>query len=75
MTLSDWDVKVRPHLHFIEAGAEMAARHAKSLSCRADFRTRAEDELTECRATLERALANVIAAQSIYANKESERAA
>lgn len=73
LTLFDWDVKVRPHLNFIEAGAEMAARHAKALPCRADFETRSEDELAAARTTLERALANVIAAQAVYANKPKER--
>lgn len=77
MNLFDWDSKVKPHLDFIESGASMAARHARALPCKAAFETRAEDELAKCRATLETALANVIAAQAIYAGKplENSRAA
>lgn len=75
MTLFDWDQKVRPHLVFIEAGASMAARHATHLPCKPDFTTRAQDELAECRAVLEAALKNVIAAQAVYESKEVEHAA
>jgi hypothetical protein len=73
MTLFDWDATVKPHLHFIEAGAAMAARHASLLPCRPDFATIAQDELAKSRAVLEAALQNIIAAQAVYENKKQER--
>jgi len=77
MTLADWDIKVKPRLHFIEAGAEMAARHAKALPCKLAFTTHAQDELAQARKVLEAALANIIAAEATYEAKpvESDRAA
>ena len=72
MNLSDWDMRVKPHLNFISAGAEMAARHARHLPCRTDFHTYAEDDLAAARVALEAALQNVIAAQAIYENKPAE---
>lgn len=72
MTLFDWDVKVRPHLHFIEAGASMVARHALLLPCKPYFETIAEDELAEARKVLETALANINAAERIYEAKALE---
>lgn len=73
MTLFDWDVTVKPHLHFIEAGANMAARHASMLPCKPYFETHAEEELAKARAVLEAALQNIIAAQQTYENKVLER--
>lgn len=73
MTLFDWDREVRPHLHFIEAGANMVARHASLLPCKPYFETIAEDELAKSRAVLEAALQNIIAAQQTYENKILER--
>lgn len=72
MTLSDWRANVSTHLQFIEAGAEMAARHARLLPCRAEFQTKAQLELTETRKVLEAALAKVIAAEVIYEAKPLE---
>ena len=66
MTLADWDEKVAPHLHFIEAGAAMAERHARALMQRPDFETMAEDELSKVRSALTGALAKVITAQENY---------
>lgn len=73
MTLSDWREKVSIHLQFIEAGSEMALRHAKQLPFKPDFETNAQDGLKQARASLEAALQNVIAAQAIYENKPVER--
>lgn len=73
MTLHDWDQTVKPHLDFIGAGAAMAARHANALPCKADFATLAQGDLAEARKVLEIALQDIIAAQSIYANKPAER--
>lgn len=72
MTLSEYDLRVKPHLNLIEAGAEMAARHARSLPFKPGFTTKAQDELAETRTVLENALANIIAAQAIYSNKPVE---
>lgn len=73
MTLEDYDKKVRPHLNFIQAGAEMAARHARALAVRPNFETKAEDQLHEARKVLESALASVIAAEIMFESKPLER--
>lgn len=73
-TLSDWDCRVRPHLHGIEAGAEMAARHARALPFKPGFETKAEDELAQARRVLESSLALIVAAQEMYQSKEVEAA-
>lgn len=72
MELDEWREKVSKPLQFIEAGAEMAARHAQLLPIKPGFETKAEDELAKARSVLESALANIIAAQAIYANKPME---
>lgn len=72
MTLHDWDLKIKPHLDFIGAGASMATRHARALVCKPDFETLVQDELAEARKVLEGALQSIIAAQSIYENKQRE---
>lgn len=75
MTLFDYDLTIKPHLNFIEAGAEMAARHARALVCKPVFPTHAQDELAEARRVLEAALATVVAAQSEYEAKPLENVA
>lgn len=77
MTLSEYDLRIKPRLELIAAGAEMAARHARSLPFKPGFTTKAQDELNETREVLEAALRNVIDAQAVYASKpaESDRAA
>lgn len=75
MELSEWREKVSKHLQFIEAGAQMTVRHAEMLPLKPSFETKAEDELVKARAVLEGALANIIAAQAVYANKPVEHAA
>jgi hypothetical protein len=72
MTLADYDIKVRPHLHFIEAGAGMVLRHAQAIPCRMSFTTRAQDELAEAKKVLENALTAITAAEAIYAAKSLE---
>jgi len=74
MTLADWDNSVRPHLHYIEAGAAMAARHARELQIRPNFESRAEHELAELRSVLSSALAFVISAQEHIKSKPVEGA-
>jgi hypothetical protein len=73
MPLADWEAKVRPHLAFIEAGAAMAARHAKALERRPGFESFAEDELSKAREVLQRALSNVIVAQAAYQETPAEQ--
>lgn len=72
LPLSDWDRIVKPHLGFIESGAEMAARHARALICRPGFTSHAQDELAEARRVLESALASIIAAEATYEAKPAE---
>lgn len=73
MTLFDWDQNIKPHLVYIEAGASMAARHARALTCKPNFQSLAQDELAEARKALESALASVIAAEIVYEAKPLER--
>jgi hypothetical protein len=72
MTLEEYDVKVKPHLNLIGAGAELAARHARALPFKLPFTTHAQDELAEARMVLENALASIIQAQSLYEAKPLE---
>jgi hypothetical protein len=72
LNLFDYDLNVKQHLQFIEAGAEMAARHTRSLLVRPGFETLAQDELAETRRVLESALAAIISAEAMYAAKEME---
>lgn len=69
MTLSDWRVNVSAHLQFIEAGAEMAARHARMIPCKAPFETKAQLELEETRKVLEATLGMIKEAQTLYEAK------
>jgi hypothetical protein len=69
LNLDDWREQISKPLQFIEAGAAMAARHARMLPARPVWETKAEAELIATRQVLESALANVIAAQAIYASK------
>lgn len=72
MTLSQWDKEVRPHLHFIESGAAMAARHARLLPAKPDFETIAESELAEARTILQNALEQIVKAQAVYQSKTAD---
>lgn len=72
MTLSQWDKDVRPHLHLIEAGAEMAARHVRMLPVRPNFESIAESDLAEARTVLQNALARIIAAQATFQSKPED---
>jgi hypothetical protein len=74
MNLEDWDSKVRPHLNYIRAGAEMAARHARALPLRPDFQSMAEIGLAETKAVLVAALAEIEAAERAYAATPMETA-
>jgi len=72
MTLFEYDQHVKPHLHFIEAGCEMAARHAGLLPARPDFESLAEIELAEVRKVLHNALEQIITAQAMYQSKKAD---
>jgi hypothetical protein len=74
MTLADWDREVRPHLHFIESGAAMAARHARLLSVKPGFETIAETELSQAEEVLRNALTQISGAKALYHAKPSEQA-
>ncbi len=69
MVLEDWDRDVRPHLNLIEAGAEMASRHARRLPTKPEWSTAAQVELEDARITLEAALKEIVAAQAAYESK------
>lgn len=73
MTLHDYDTKLKPHLEFIEAGANMALRHAQALPLKMPFTTHAQDELAEAKQVLETALAKIVAAEAAYNAKPAER--
>jgi hypothetical protein len=70
MSLEQWDRTVGHHLHMIEAGAEMAARHADRLLARPDFETLAQDELARAEKILESALRKLREAGASYGSKE-----
>jgi len=70
--LEDWDKEVKPHLNSIAIGAEMAARHARHLPIRPDWRTHSQDELDDARKALEAALQKIIAAQAAYESRPIE---
>ena len=72
MNLAEWNEKISPHLNFIEAGAQMAARHARQLVMRPDFESLAEDELRKTREVLQAALSKVIIAQADYRETPTE---
>ena len=74
MLLEDWDKRVRPHLNFIAAGAEMAARHVQHLPIQPEWRTASQDQLDDARKALEAALETVKAAQAEYEAKPMENA-
>jgi hypothetical protein len=70
MTLEEWDISVGHHLHMIEAGAEMASRHADRLLSRPNWETLAEGELARTETVLENALRAVRAARASYGSKD-----
>ena len=67
MTLEKWDTEIKPHLGFIEAGSDMAARHARALMLRPEWETIAQDQLAQARQVLESALAKIKLSVAMYA--------
>lgn len=74
MTLIEYDQTIGRNLQFIEAGAEMAARHARALLSKPAFETKAQDELAQARKVLESALGSIIAAEALYEAKPTGNA-
>jgi hypothetical protein len=70
MTLDEWDKAIGHHLHMIEAGGEMAARHADQLLARPDWKTLTEIRLEQTEMVLSNALRAVRAARQAIAEKE-----
>jgi hypothetical protein len=69
-TMSRWYFDISKHLQLIEAGAEMAARHAGRLVAKPNFETLAEDELAKAERILEKALQDVREARAKYGSKD-----
>lgn len=72
LPLDEYRDRVGHHLDMIEAGANMTARHVRTLDRRPSFDTRARGELDSLEATLERALAKVRDAKAGYDSKPVE---
>ena len=68
-TLAEWDQTIGPHLHGIEAGAEMCSRHVRQLVYRPAFETLAFEDLQKLERLLAAALDKVRAAQRAYREK------
>lgn len=69
MTLEQWDAEIAPHLHAIEAGAQMVSRHVGQLVYRPVFDTLAADEMAKLEALLAIALDKVRTAQRNFNGK------
>lgn len=67
LTLEQWDAEIAPHLHGIEAGAQMAARHVGQLVYQPKFETLAAEELVKLQTVLDLASAKVRAARRAFA--------
>ena len=70
LSLSEWDEKIGRHLHYIEAGAEMCARHVSQLIWRPQFETYTVDDLKHVEGCLTLALDKVRKAHADYVAKE-----
>jgi hypothetical protein len=69
MPLAEWDYKIARHLHGIESGAELCARHAGQLVFQPDFTTLALDELDRAEIVLKHALTQIRKAKQAYQEK------
>ena len=72
MNISAYDATIKPHLTAATEYAYRARREVNRLPARPNFFSLTEDELADTRATLERALEDVKAAQAEYAAKPLE---
>lgn len=68
-TLAEWDADIAPHLHGIQAGAEMCTRHVGQLVYRPTFETLAFEDLQKLEILLSRALGKVTDARRAYQQK------
>lgn len=68
-TLAEWDEHVAPHLHGIQAGAEMCTRHVGQLVYKPTFETLAFEDLQKLEILLSRALGKVTDARRRYQQK------
>lgn len=68
-TLEDWERDTKPHLHGIEAGAEMCRRHVGQLIYRPVFETLAYEDLEKLERLLAAALEKVRRAKRDYREK------
>lgn len=66
MTLAEWEVNVAPHLHGIQAGAEICERHARRLVYQPSFETLAYDDLEKLERLLSVALEKVRTAKRTF---------
>lgn len=70
-TLAEWEVNIAPHLHGIQAGAEMCSRHVGQLIYKPVFETLAFEDLEKLEILLSRALGKVTDARRAYQQKPS----
>jgi hypothetical protein len=66
LDLAEWDQRIARHLHMIEAGAELCARHVDQMIFRPSFETIAETELVTLENILTTALRRVKQARESY---------
>lgn len=71
MQLTEWEEKVKPHLHGIQNGAEMCARHVGQLVYKPVFDTLAFEDIEKLERLLSMALDKVRAAKRAYREKPS----
>ena len=69
MTLEEWDVAIKPHLHGIQNGADMIKRHVDQMMARPEFETMAIDDLFRTQLALQNALDRLERARVIYGEK------
>ncbi len=69
LELNEWDHKIKTHLDYISAGAEMIERHIDLLIGRPDFDTIAEHNVDLALLTLSTALRKVEKAKQELRNK------
>jgi hypothetical protein len=73
LELSQWDAGMGRNHQFIEAGAEMCARHVRQLIGKPDFESLAFDEMSKTKAILESALVKFNQAMAEYQAKDVVR--
>ena len=72
LTLEQWDSEIAPHLHGIEAGAQMVSRHVGQLVYQPIFDALAADEMAKLEALLTIALDKVRTAQRDFERKPAD---